>query len=61
MTSTERKFRDNLREVRRLQIRLSTGAGRNVGATEAALDRRLAADKRLLEAVAVEEERIVWT
>ena len=53
---TERKFRHNLREIRRLQVRLSTCAGRNVGATEAALDRRLEADRRLLRELATLED-----
>lgn len=56
MTKTERKFRDNLREIRRLQIKLANGdVGRNVGATVAALDRRLDADKRLLILLGNEE------
>jgi hypothetical protein len=55
MTATEKRFRANLREVRRLQVKLATGAGRNSGATEAALDRRLEADGRLLRQLAEEE------
>jgi hypothetical protein len=42
---TERDRRTNRREIDRLTLKLSNGdGGRNVGATEAALDRRLDAD-----------------
>lgn len=56
MTTTERRYRANQRELRRLQIKLATGqTGRNRGATEAAYDRRLAQDGRLLRQLAAEE------
>ena len=56
MSTTERKFRANLREIRRLQLRIANReCGRNAGATEAALDRRLARDRKLLARLAAEE------
>jgi hypothetical protein len=54
--ATEKKYRENLREIRRLQLRLATKAGRNVGATTAALDRRLEKDRRLLFQLAEQDE-----
>lgn len=56
MTAAQR-YRRNLSEIRRLQRKVATGdLGRNSGATFAALDRRLKADKGLLQAAAREEQ-----
>ena len=55
MTTTEKKHRANLREIRRLQVKISTGLGRNAGATLAALDRRMEQDRKLLAKLADEE------
>ena len=55
MQETERRYRANKREIRRLQLRVSQGLGRNAGATLAALDRRLEQDRKLLAQLAEEE------
>lgn len=54
MTETERKHRENLREIRRLQMRIAQGKGST--ATRNALDRRLNRDRILLQRLAEQKE-----
>lgn len=57
MTKTEKTYRANLREIRRLQNRIAEKRlGRNAGATHDALDRRLDRDRLLLARLAAEED-----
>lgn len=47
MIHTDKEARANIREIRRLRARIANNqTGRNVGATESALDRRLEEDRR---------------